>query len=331
MTAGIDVMARLDRAHQSVMRATPPEFLDLTDIPATRRRFDDALAKMPKPPRPADLLITDHTAPGLGHGAAGDVMVRVYCPSDLKTPAPVLYWVHGGGMVLGSVTQDDDYCIGLAERLQILVAAVEYRLAPEFPFPTPVEDCYSGLHWLHANASSLGVDPARIAIGGASAGGGLAAGLGLLTRDRGEVPLCFQFLVYPMLDDRNTTGASHAILDSRLWNRTANELGWAAYLAGQAGAADVSPYAAPARATDLSGLPPTYLNVGDLDLFVDEDVEYAARLRAAGVPCELHVYPGAFHGSNNSVSRSALSRRWKEDERAALTRALHGREPEMVS
>jgi acetyl esterase/lipase len=150
----------------------------------------------------------------------------------------------------------------------------------------------------------------------------LAAGLALLTRDRGEVPIVFQLLIYPMLDDRNANDAHHAAEDPKVWNRAANAVGWNAYLQGRAGADDVEPYAAPARATDLAGLPPSYINVGDLDLFVDEDIAYAQALMRAGVPVELHVYPGAFHGSNNFVSRADLSRRWTADERAALRRGL---------
>jgi acetyl esterase/lipase len=217
---------------------------------------------------------------------------------------------------------NDDMCAAVADQLKIVVASVEYRLAPEYPYPAPLEDCYAGLRWFAGAAGELGVDGARIAIGGASAGGGLAAGLGLLARDRGEMAVAFQLLVYPMLDDRNLTPSSHAVVDPKVWNRTANTVGWNAYLAGQAGADDVAPYAAPARATDLAGLPPTYINVGDLDLFVDEDIAYAQALMRAGVPCELHVYPGAFHGSNNFVSRAVLSRRWTADERAALARGL---------
>lgn len=319
----LDVMPRLDKAHQSVLRATPPEFLDLSDIPAMRQKFVDAMAKIARPPRPEGLDVTDHRP-------SDDVMVRVYRPAGLEGPTPALYWIHGGGIVMGTVDMDDDYCAGLAHRLGIVVASVEYRLAPDFPYPVPLEDCYTGLRWLHDNAETLGVDTARIAIGGASGGGALCAGLGLLARDRAEVPLCYQFLVFPMIDDRNETPMSHAILDPRLWNRTANLIGWNSYLEGRAGGADIPIYAAAARASveELVGLPPTYINVGDLDLFVDEDVEYARKLRLAGVPVELHVYSGAFHGSNNSVSRSELSRRWKADERAALHRALHGRELE---
>jgi acetyl esterase/lipase len=319
--AGLDLMPRLDKAHQAVLRATPPEFLDLSDIPAMRRKFIDVMARIERPPRPEGLEITDHRP-------SDDVMVRLYRPAGLETPAPALYWIHGGGLVMGTVEMDDDYCAGLAHRLRIVVASVDYRLSPDFAYPTPLEDCYTGLRWLHDNAAGLGVEAGRIAIGGASGGGALCAGLGLLARDRGEVPVCYQFLVFPMLDDRNETAMSHAVLDPRVWNRTANLIGWNAYLEGRAGAADIPFHASASRAEvdDLVGLPPTYINVGDLDLFVDEDVEYARRLRLAGVPVELHVYPGAFHGSNNSVSRSDLSRRWKADERAALHRALHGRE-----
>ena len=265
--AELDVMPRLDKAHQSVLHATPPDFLDLSDIPKMRQKFIDTMAKIARPPRPEGLEVTDHRP-------SDDVMVRTYRPAGLETPAAALYWIHGGGLVMGTVDLDDDYCAGLAHRLGILVASVEYRLSPDFPYPVPLEDCYTGLRWLHDNATTLGVDPARIGIGGASGGGALCAGLGLLARDRAQVPVCYQFLVFPMIDDRNETPMSQAILDPRLWNRTANLIGWNSYLEGRAGAPDIPIYAAAARATveELAGLPPTYINVGDLDLFVDEDV-----------------------------------------------------------
>ncbi len=318
--AGIDVMARLDADHQAVLNAIPEDFLDLANLEKTRIQFDETRRNMASGERPEGMTIEDVFAPG--PEGAPEVMVRLYRPAGLETPAPLFYWIHGGGMVLGKVEHDDDLCMARAERLGVLVASVEYRLAPEHPFPAPVEDCHAGLAFLDANADRFGIRRDRIAIGGASAGGGIAAGLALLARDRGEVDIAFQFLVYPMLDDRNITESSHAIQDPRLWNRTANGQGWNAYLAGRAGADDVSPYAAPARATDLAGLPPAYINVGDLDLFVDEDVAYAQALMRAGVPAELHVYPGAFHGSNMFVSRSPLSKRWRDDEWGALERAL---------
>ncbi|MCA9851461.1 MAG: alpha/beta hydrolase, partial [Dehalococcoidia bacterium] len=226
------------------------------------------------------------------------------------------------GMVGGAVDASDAYCAWIADELGVLVASVEYRLAPEHPYPIPLDDCHAGLHWLAASADELGIDRSRIALGGGSAGAGLAAGLALRLRDEGAIELRYQHLVYPMLDDRNETASAHAILDSRVWNRTCNHVGWNAYLEGRAGSADVPPYAAPARAGDLAGLPPTYICVGSLDLFLDEDIAYARRLLDAGVPTELHVYPGAFHGSTGTVPNAALSRRWRDDELASIRRAL---------
>ncbi len=318
----MDLPSRLDAQHLSVYRAMPDDLMAALadDLPAARARMAALSAAVEHPPIPDGLTIEDHYAPG--PVGAPDVLVRTYRPAGAATVAPALYWVHGGGMIMGSIAMNDDMCAAVADQLKIVVASVEYRLAPEYPYPAPLEDCYAGLRWFAGAAGELGVDGSRIAIGGASAGGGLAAGLGLLARDRGEVAVAFQLLVYPMLDDRNVTPSSHAVVDPKVWNRTANTVGWNAYLAGQAGADDVAPYAAPARATDLAGLPPTYINVGDLDLFVDEDIAYAQAMMRAGVAVELHVYPGAFHGSNNFVSRAVLSRRWTADERAALARGL---------
>jgi acetyl esterase/lipase len=316
-----DLVAHLDEEHLAVYRSLPDDMWSgIRDVTTTRARFDAQMEAIGRPPLPAGLEIDDRLAPG--HDGAPDILVRLYRPADLPAPAATLYWIHGGGLVLGDVAMNDAACAGIANRLGILVASVEYRLAPEFPFPAPLEDCYTGLRWLARHADELGVDPARIAIAGGSAGGALAAGLALLARDRGEVAIAFQLLISPMLDDRNRATASPASEDPRLWNRAANQVGWDFYLEGRAGADDVSPYAAPARATDLAGLPPAYINVGDLDLFLDEDVAYALALARARVPVELHVYPGAFHGSILHAPRAALSRRWLADERAALARAL---------
>ncbi|MSQ42495.1 MAG: alpha/beta hydrolase [Dehalococcoidia bacterium] len=282
-----------------------------------RRRT--AVREVARRPLPPGTAAADHVVTGPdGHGVA----VRLYRPARLAAAAPTLFWIHGGGMIGGSIELAEFFCAGLAADLGILVAAVEYRVAPEHPYPLPLEDCYTGLRWLHASAAELGVDRDRIAIGGSSAGGGLAAGLALLARDRGEVRVCYQHLIYPMLDDRNETPSSHAIRDPRAWNRTANLAGWDAYLGGRAGAPDVSPYAAPARARALEGLPPAYICVGTLDLFLDEDIAYARALLLAGVPTELHLYPGVYHGAPTFVPKAAISRRWHSDQRDALARGL---------
>jgi acetyl esterase/lipase len=224
---------------------------------------------------------------------------------------------------MGDIEQDDRLMMQLVKRIGCVAVSVDYRLAPEHPFPAPVEDCYAGLKWLFRHAGEFGVEPARIAIGGASGGGGLCAGLALMARDRGEVQVAFQLLIYPMIDDRNVTPASYAITDPRMWNRESNRLGWKAYLGRDGGGADVSAYAAASRASDLTNLPPAYIPVGALDLFVDENIEYAQRLIQAGVPTELHVYPGAFHGFDLFAPSAMVSKQFKADRDSALRRALH--------
>ena len=296
--------------------------INLHDIPAARRMMEELAAAQPAEARPIEGVSTeDRQAPG--PEGAPDVFVRIYQPTARPDTLPALLWIHGGGYVLGSVARDDLLAKHLAKVGPCVVASVEYRLAPECPFPAPVEDCYAALTWLSAHSAELGVNTSRIAISGASAGGGLAAGLALLTRDRAEVDVAFQLLVYPMLDDRNIAPATETVPDTFVWTRENNLMGWRAYLGREPGGVDVSPYAAAARATDLHGLPPAYIAVGDLDLFVDENISYAQRLLAAGVPTELHVYPGAFHGFNGFVPGAALSRRFHADRDQALQRALH--------
>lgn len=257
-------------------------------------------------------------------GAPGtpDVRVLVYQPSNRVTPLPALLWIHGGGYVLGSADQDDLQVKSMVSAVGCVAVSVDYRLAPETPHPGPVEDCYAALKWLYLHAGELGVDKTRIAIGGASAGGGLTAGLGLLTRDRGEVPLAFQLLIYPMLDDRTVTAVEpHPYTGEYIWTHDANRFGWTALLGQEPGGPNVSPYAAAARADHLDGLPPTYISMGALDLFLEEDLEYARRLMRAGVPTELHVYPGAFHAFNMAVG-AAVTQSFVRDQLHALTRAF---------
>ncbi len=293
--------------------------LNLYDIPATRKRMDEmAAAQMAKMPVIEGIASMDRHVPG----PDGDVFVRIYQPTDRPATLPALVWIHGGGYVLGSVERDDLLATHLAKVAQCLVVSVEYRIAPEFPSPAAVEDSYAALKWLATHTSELGVELSRIAIGGASAGGGVAAGLALLTRDRAEVELAFQLLIYPMIDDRNVVAASETRPDTYVWTRENNLMGWRAYLGREPGGEDVSPYAAASRATDLSGLPPAYIPVGELDLFLDENINYAQRLLAAGVPTELHVYPGAYHGFNGIAPRADIAQRLNTERDNALKRML---------
>ena len=240
---------------------------------------------------------------------------RLYRPAAATGDTPALLWIHGGGYMIGSPEQDDALCRRFAQRLGIAVAAVRYRLAPEHPYPAALDDCFAVLSWL---AGLPGVDASRIAIGGASAGGGLAAALAFHARDRGGVRPVLQLLSYPMLDDR-TVDESLDRPGFRLWNARSNRLGWQSYLGG----ADPA-VAVPARRDDLAGLPPAWLGVGTLDLFHAEDLAYAARLNAAGVPCEVHEAPGAFHGFDGMAPKASVSQEYFDSACSALARAMEG-------
>jgi acetyl esterase/lipase len=319
----MNFMEQLDPELRVVVEGLPTDrTLNLNDIPTSRAKMKKMLtAMLATLPAVEGVTSQDQFVPGWQGDPA--VRVRVYRPNDQPSKLPALFWIHGGGYVMGDIEQDDRLMKQLVNRVGCVAVSIDYRLAPEHPFPTPVEDCYAGLKWLFAHADELGVEPSRIAIGGASGGGGLTAGLALLARDRGEVQVAFQLLVYPMIDDRNVTPASYAITDPRMWNRESNRLGWKAYLGRDGGGTDVSPYAAAARANDLTNLPPAYIPVGALDLFVDENIEYAQRLIQAGVPTELHVYPGAFHGFDLFAPSARVSKQFKADRDSALKRALH--------
>jgi acetyl esterase/lipase len=314
---------QLDPELRAVVEKLPTDRpMNLNEIPKARAGMKKMVtAMLANMPAVDGVTSEDRMAPGSVDGAS--VRVRVYKANDQKGKLPALYWIHGGGYVMGDIEMDDRLMMQLVKRIGCVCVSVDYRLAPENPFPIPVEDCYAGLKWLHAYAGELGVESTRIAIGGASGGGGLCAGLALMVRDRREVPVVFQLLIYPMIDDRNVTPASQAITDPRMWNRESNRLGWKAYLGRDGGGADVSPYAAASRATDLKNLPPAYIPVGALDLFVDENIEYAQRLIQAGVPTELHVYPGAFHGFDLFAPSAKVSKQFKADRDDALKRALH--------
>jgi acetyl esterase/lipase len=295
---------------------------DWHDLPRMRAEFNQMVAAgLAATPDSPDVAKHDYLAPG--PAGAPDVPVRAYWPLHREGVLPCLFWIHGGGYMVGDIAADDRYCQTMALAVNCVVTSIKYRLAPEHPFPAPLEDCYAALTWTAAHAAELGIDPDRIAIGGGSAGGGLAAGLALAARDRGEVRPAFQYLIFPMLDDRNVTPSSYAITDARLWNREANLVGWRSYLGCEPGGPDVSPYAAAARATDLSNLPPAYLVVGSLDLFLDENIEYAQRLLQAGVTCELHVYPGVTHGWEAMIPEGSVTKRFIAERENALRCALH--------
>lgn len=262
---------------------------------------------------------------------SGTVSLRVFRPTPVQPgavrsvrgdgpPVPALLWIHGGGHLFGSPEQDDRANIDLVGALGIVVAAARYRAGAQAAAPASLEDCYAALSYLYSNAARLGIDSQRLAVGGASAGGGIAAGLAAYSHDRGEIPVAFQLLVYPMLDDRTVVRANLPA-HLRMWTAKSNELGWRTYLGAQPGSAGVSHYAAPARRADLTGLPPAWIGVGTLDLFHDEDVEYARRLAAAGTRCELQVVPGAFHGFDQLFSKTPVVREFRRSQIRALRAA----------
>ncbi len=216
-----------------------------------------------------------------------------------------MLWIHGGGMIVGTPQFEAMGCGRLARDLGVVVVSPDYRLAPEHPFPAALDDCMATLRWMRDHADELGVDPDRIAVMGASAGGGLSAAVAQRSHDEG-ITLRAQVLVYPMLDDRSALRADHAGRGRFGWTPAANRFGWTAYLGREPRMSDAPKYAAPARRTDLTGLPPAWVGVGELDLFYDEDVDYAERLRASGVPCELVTVPGMYHGADGLTPKAAV-------------------------
>src|SRR5690606_18355092 len=314
----MDIYDRMD-PELAIVHRTMPVGLDISDLAKSRVMLAQ-MAAMGRIRPDTPVSVEDRIIPGTEDHP--ELSVRIYRPTQIAAPLAGLLWIHGGGYFLGTADMSDQRQAEMALAGECLVVSVEYRLAPEHPFPAPLEDCYAALKWLATNAAELGVDASRIAIGGASAGGGLAAGLALLARDRGEVKVIFQLLIYPMIDDRNATPSSHFMTMSGFWNRALNFAGWKAYLGKEPGGAEVSPYAAAARATDLKGLPPAYIPVGDLDLFLDEDIEYAQRLLQAGVSAEIHVYAGAYHGSESMVPSAKVSQRCLRGIDDALRRYL---------
>lgn len=275
--------------------------------------------KLPPLPKSPDVRISSHTV----EGPESPLLLKAYEPVNRPDGRlPAVYWIHGGGYVLGHPDGDDPLCQRIVQGIGCVVFSIDYRLAPEHPYPAAIEDCYAGLLWVEDHAADMGIDASRIAIAGASAGGGLTAALALMARDKGGPQVVFQMPLYPMIDDRNTTLSSHEMNVENLpgaWNRESNMTAWRMYLGD---IDDISPYAAAARAEDFSGLPPAYTCVGELDPFRDETIDYVSRLAQAGVPVEFHLYPGCFHGFDAIYNDTETGRRAVREYIDALARGL---------
>jgi len=296
--------------------------IDLSDPVAARASFEELVGAIRLDiPGIESLSVEDRSVPG--RDGAPDVPVRVYRPARPVegTRAPGIVMIHGGGFIIGSVEAEHAGAALMAISTGAVLVSVEYRLAPEHPYPAALHDCYAALCWLHDEADALGVDPARVALAGASAGGGLAAATALYARDQGGPPVCFQMLAIPELDDRLDTPSMRAFVDTPLWNQPLAVQSWRAYLGDLHGSPDVPAYAAPARAADLSGLPPAYVSTAEQDPLRDEGITYALRLLQAGVSVELHQFPGTFHGSA-LVTTASVSRRSQAEAAQVLRRAL---------
>lgn len=308
---------------QTLFGSLDMSHLSLEQIPAMRQALHQAAAAAAATAVIPEVTVEEEWIPGPQD--APKLHLKIYRPKQQEGVLPCFYHIHGGGMILGDIEMEDGQMRTFADQLNAVVTNVEYRLAPEHPHPAPVEDCYAGLQWVADHADALKIDPTRIVVGGESAGGGLSAATVLLARDRGAPSIRFQYLIYPMLDDRNETLSSQQFHGNWPgWPREMNLLGWQALLGDRIGRPDVSPYAAPARATDLSNLPPAYLEVGTLEVFRDEDIAYAWRMMQQDVAVELHVNAGTFHAwelgaPNARVTQRAIARRMD-----VLQRALWG-------
>ena len=290
---------------------------DLTDVAESRRWLEELIAPMNDGVDTTGVVIHDREIPG----PDGLVPVRIYAPAHAGPEGrrPALLDIHGGGFVVGSIAMEHGMAVQVARDLGAVVVAVEYRLAPEHPFPAGLEDCYAALCWMRDCAPELGIDTGRIGVGGQSAGGGLTAATVLLARDRNGPAVCFQFLGIPELDHRLETTSMRTFVDTPMWHRANAEQSWRYYLGPEGGA--VSPYASPAIAPDLRGLPPAYVTTMEFDPLRDEGITYALRLMEAGVSVELHTFPGTFHGSA-AVTGAAVSRRAHQELFVALRRGL---------
>jgi acetyl esterase/lipase len=277
-------------------------------------KMRDLLAARPQPSSSVDVLSDRKTI----DTEDGTVDVYIYRKND-QPDQPAVLWIHGGGYILGNAV--DERARIIADHCNCTVFSVDYRLAPEHPFPAGPNDCYATLAWIMNDAKALGIDKNRVAMGGASAGSGMAAGVALMNRDRDNFPLQLQLLLYPMIDNLHATG-SGKLENHPVWKQSTSFNAWEMYLDGVPGE-QASPYAAATRATDLTGLPPAYICVGSEDLFRDENIDYAQRLIAAGVPCEFSIFPGLYHGADSFIPTARVSRRLNQAFLRALDHALN--------
>ncbi|WP_313469717.1 alpha/beta hydrolase [Lysinibacillus sp.] len=254
-----------------------------------------------------------------------EMLVKIYEPAKRKQDKlPAMLWIHGGGFVMGHPDMDDVLCERFVQAANCVVVSIDYRLAPEHPYPAAIEDCYAGLVWMTNKEQSLGIDVRRVAIAGASGGGGLTVALALMARDKGGPSIIFQMPLYPMLDNRNETHSSYEIIDDHAtWNRTNNMTAWRMYLGEEENINALSPHAVPSRAENLAGLPPTYICIGQLDLFRDETLDYVTRLAQAGVEVEFHLYPGSYHCFEVFVPEAKISQLAIQNYLDAMARALN--------
>jgi len=287
---------------EGLLAALPGGFNAIADIEQRRAVVSQLLVAPELDPR---VTMEDRMIPG----PAGEQMIRIYRPKGSTSALPGLINVHGGGMILGNVQGDAATAQMLAVESGAIVVSVDYRKAPEDPYPAALNDCYSASQWVFDNAKDLGIDPDNIGIYGGSAGGGLILGVCLMARDRGSMRFKYMMPIYPMIDDRNETASTHDVTEVGIWDRSGNIEAWELYLGGK----PADGYAAPTRAEDVSGLPPAFIDVGEMDAFRDEDAAFALRLAQGGVPCEFRIYPGAYHASEVFAPEAALSKRiWSE-------------------
>lgn len=311
--------SRIDPVLLEAYQQQPPLRLAQNGLEGFRSFFQSLVGSPDLPQDPA-IEVYDVMIPG--RDPRVEIRLRIYKPHNLLQIAPGIYWIHGGGFLFGAPEQDEAQSLRWAREVGAVVVAVDYRLAPEHPYPAPLDDCYGGLLWFAQNAESLGVDKNRLAVAGASAGGGLTAAVSLMARDLGGPSLAFQMPLYPMIDDRFQTPASREDFGDKVWNNTDNLYAWRSYIGHLMGTGQVTPYMAPARATDLSGLPPAYSSVGTLDPFRDDTINYLARLAQAGVPVEFHLYPGAYHAFEVLAPDTEYAQRASKEYVRVLKKAL---------